>query len=65
MTEELNYQDEIEALVQEPEPAPFKTEAEIDDEFLEEYKKLCIKYNRDFIVDARPKVARVNFQIQK
>jgi hypothetical protein len=38
-----------------------KTEAELDDEYLEEYAKLCKKYKRTISIEVRTSVVRVNF----
>jgi len=53
--EELNYKEEIAPLIEE------KTDAEIDAEFLEEYKKLTRKYNRDF-TQGQIQIVKVQFK---
>ena len=39
-----------------------KTDSEISMEFLEEYKKLCFKYKRDFYTEGiKPQIIKVEF----
>lgn len=52
--EELDYKEEIEPLIKK------QTEEDISLEFLEEFRKLCRKYNRDF-VQGDVHIVAVNF----
>ena len=39
------------------------TDAEISEQFLKEFRELCLKYNRDFgWNNPEPKIIKVNFQ---
>lgn len=61
---ELNYKEEIEPLIQ-PEPKlEDMTDAEIDEMFLEEYKTLTRKYNRDF-AQGQIQIIKVEFKDTK
>ena len=54
MIEEFNYKKEIEPLIKK------QTEEDISLEFLNEFRKLCRKYNRDF-VQGEIHIVAVNF----
>jgi hypothetical protein len=63
--QELDYKEEIEKLVKVERPiTEGKTDAQIDQMFLEEYKNLTRKYNRDF-AQGQIQIVKVEFKDTK